>query len=292
MSENIDQSYLDCINTWNEQWKKACDEMIKYPKEVIPQLEEIAADQQWASVLMQSIGNNAPRITVSPSSISRLFRGVKLGDEESDPDESRFIPTPEYAGLNRMNGPDKIYFYFTVNLKPTGGDDVVCTSACELRVGEKDRFWGCDFEIPEKFKGIKIINVAAEKEIPKNDADYMNFLRQNVSCRIFLKNGRLEVEPNIEELEYWMLQTLFRLWEKSDMFAPVNVNDEDEQWYKYRPFHVISDYFERNGYQGIIYRSTVFKPGLCLALFDTKYAECLFDTAKQFNIRGRAKRKG
>ena len=67
------------------------------------------------------------------------------------------------------------------------------------------------------------------------------------------------------------------------MFAPVDKAKPETLWHQYRPLHVLCDFFQRNGFGGIIYRSAVYQKGICLALFDISTAICDERTITQYD---------
>ena len=86
-----------------------------------------------------------------------------------------------------------------------------------------------------------------------------------------------------QAIQYWFLQSMFNVWKHSEMFAPVDKAKPETLWHQYRPFHVLCDFFQRNGFGGIIYRSTVYQKGICLALFDISTAICDERTITQYD---------
>ena len=75
------------------------------------------------------------------------------------------------------------------------------------------------------------------------------------------------------------------------MFAPVDKSRSDYLYLQYRPFHMLCKHFENLGYDGIIYRSTMYRKGACLALFDVNNAVCEFETLCSFSGDVYARRK-
>lgn len=277
------QQYAKNITVWNKQWELICDEMKKYG-ETTPHFEDIISETESsvAKVIQQGIFNNLNLITIPTSEIRHIWRFVKEKDT-SKLVESRFIPQPEYASLNRMNDKDRLYSYFSISYKDSAGRDAIATGVKEIRATEEDEVWKCKFNFSTQETTLKIVDFSPVCRIPKDEKDYTKFLIRNI--------GK-EYPINKDFLTYWLLQTLLQIFHESKMFAPIDKNEnEDAQRLKYKPFHVICDYLERNGYHGIIYRSTVFPRGHCLTLFNPKYADCIFDTLEIVDISSALKTK-
>ncbi|WP_241354122.1 RES family NAD+ phosphorylase, partial [Pseudomonas aeruginosa] len=63
--------------------------------------------------------------------------------------------------------------------------------------------------------------------------------------------------------------------ENSKIFEPIDKSQSDEEQKRfYRPFHLLTNFLEQEGYAGVLYRSTVKNNGYNVALFDTSYVEC------------------
>lgn len=270
------QQYAKNITVWDKQWELICDEMKKYG-ETTPHFEDIVSETESsvAKVIQQGIFDNLNLITISTSEIRYIWRFVKEKDT-SKLTESRFIPQPQYASLNRMNDKDRLYSYFSISYKDSADKDVITTGVKEIRTTQDDEVWKCKFKFSSQESFLKIVDFSPICKIPKDEKDYTKFLIRKIG-------KKLPVDKDC--LTYWLIQTLLQIFHDSNMFAPIDKNEnEDSQRLKYKPFHIICDYLERNGYHGIIYRSTVFPRGRCLTLFKPKYADCIFETLEQVDV--------
>jgi len=267
------EQYAKDIFTWDNQWKVICEELKKYGEDT-PKFEEVFSETEssFGKVIQSAIFDNLNAITVSQDQVQRLWRFVKE-DRSEKLTPNRFIPLPEYASLNRMNDKDRLYSYFSIGYKDTAFDDIVATGVREIRSEPGDNVWGCEFEFSST---IKVVDFSPVCRIPKNDSDYGKFLLSKIG---------MSLPVDKTKLTYWLIQTLLQIFHESEMFSPIDKSkDQEEQRLKYKPFHVICDYLERQGYDGIIYRSTVFKKGRCLALFNPDQALCKFDTLKKVDV--------
>jgi len=267
------EQYIKDIATWDKQWNIICEELKEYGEHT-PQFEQIFLETKssFGKVIQQAIFDNLSAITVSQEKVKLLWRFVKEDCvEKLTP--NRFIPLPQYASLNRMNDKDRLYSYFSIDYKDTTVKDVLATGIREIRSEPNDNIWKCEFEF---VKEMKIVDFSPVCRIPKDEKAYFKFL--------YAKLGRI-IQKDNDKLIYWLIQTLLQIFHESEMFLPIDKSkDDDEQRLKYKPFHVICDYLERQGYHGIIYRSTVFQKGRCLALFNPDYAVCNFDTLEEIDV--------
>lgn len=270
-------NYKKCVDIWNIEWDEICNRLEKN-EENLPKFEDLIKDAVFSHVIAQ-IMEYSKLFTVYPQDISKLFRGVC----ENDPSKicvERFIPQKEYINPEkpcRMNGTDRLYNYFTIDYLDCTGKDLILTSAHELRLQPSDSFWGAFFTIPAELGEMRIIDLRTRAKIPTDDKQFQRFLKLKATHGI--RFGKVDQQ----EVEYWIIQAVFSIWEKSRMFAPVDKTNPETLWHQYRPFHVLCDFFQRNGFGGIIYRSTVYRKGICLCLFDVSTAICDEQTITQYD---------
>lgn len=273
----VHYNYEKCITVWNKQWNSICN-ALENNISILPKFETLVSDDIFSQVVAQVL-EYSDLFTVYPSDIGSIFRGIR----EADPSmvcPERFIPKIEFINPNqpsRMNGIDRLYNYFSIDYCGCRGENLIYTSAHELRLQKDDVFWGCSFIFLPEFKTMKIIDLSTKGVIPTSDEKFDRFLK--------LKAIRWKPRPRVDQqaIQYWFLQSMFNVWEHSEMFAPVDKAKPETLWHQYRPFHVLCDFFQRNGFGGIIYRSTVYQKGICLALFDISTAICDERTITQYD---------
>lgn len=275
MLENLNINYEKCIVTWNKQWDNICNYLIDNHNP-LPKFENLIDDSTFINVINQLL-QYKDEFTVTSPAISSYFRGVR----ENDPSkviESRFIPDWKFVSddnPSRMNGSDRLYNYFTISYKECYGEELIYTAAHELRLENNDDFYGCYFNIPNDVGELKFIDLRTIEKIPTNEKRVYSFLKE----KCFDPFGN-SLSENI--VAKWLIQISLSIWEHSKMFEPIDKSSSITLQNQYRPFHVLCDYFERNGFDGVIYRSTVYKKGACLALFDINKAKCDFSSLKQY----------
>lgn len=282
----IELDYEKCIATWDKQWNDICAYLKDNPYP-FPKFEELITNKVFINVISQ-LCEHLEHFTVNPVAISKIFRGIKENDT-SNLSESRFIPDLKFVCAdipNRMNGIDRLYNYFTIDYQDCCEDDLFYTSAHELRLDEDDLFWGCNFTIPGDFSKMKFVDLRTRGKIPKDNKSINRFLKSKATHGL-----KYTTKLDEDEIAYWTIQAIFSIWENSKMFAPVDNRNAETLWEQYRPFHVLCDYFERKGFDGIIYRSTVYKKGACLALFNIEHALCDYSTLQQLDSKKYMSRK-
>lgn len=268
--------YAKVVSTWDRQWSAICEELKNYDT-TMPKFEDILSktESSFGSVLQTGIFDNLDMITTPLKEIRQLWRFVNESDIQKVT-ESRFIPQPEYVSLNRMNDKDRLYSYFSISYKDSADKDVVATGVREIRAKSGDTVWKCQFKLTELEKPLKIVDFSPKCKIPMTEEKFARFLL--LKCK---KDFLIDKQA----LKYWIIQVLLQVFCDSNMFAPIDKTEKQEaQRQQYKPFHVICDYLEEHGCHGVIYRSTVFKKGRCLALFKTEYANCLFETKTSANV--------
>ena len=86
-----------------------------------------------------------------------------------------------------------------------------------------------------------------------------------------------EVLYRFEEIKGKLSEVLskiyFQMFSSDEIFKPVNSNEEATRYYEYGPFHLLASYFEKQGYVGLMYRSTVCSTGINIVLFNNRLVE-------------------
>lgn len=207
-------------------------------------------------------------IEISVQDIKRdhkLFRIVNESNHQKVNSE-RFIP--KYPSLNRMNGPDRLYYYFTTDYQLKHHKDAIKMGLLEIRAKADDKIYKARFGLKDEIKNKKVVCLCTRKETLRNEYGIFDAFK-----KAYIKNSgdRKKTQDDIGGLA---LEHVFYLWEKAKIFAPIDkqkMKTEEQERY-YRPFHVISDYFERMGYAGILFRSTVYPEGFVLTIFNLEDA--------------------
>lgn len=201
----VDYNYDDCITVWNEQWNRICD-TLESDTSYLPKFEMLVNDDTFSKVVAQVL-EYSDLFTVYPSNIGSIFRGIREPDPSKVRSE-RFIPKMEFINPSqpsRMNGNDRLYNYFSIDYCGCCGEDLIYTSAHELRLQKGDAFWGCSFNIPPELKKIKIIDLSTKEKIPTSNDGFNQFLKSKVI------RGKRHLRVDEQAVKYWFLQSMFNV---------------------------------------------------------------------------------
>lgn len=256
-----DCGYNECITSINKQWQTLSSKLIK-DKIDVNNLEYLFSQPEFKWFFKMFNESGCELQSIKLSDVKSLYRFICEKDA-SKINESRFIPQFKYAGLNRMNDKNKLYEYLVTDYNSPSISDIIKTGVREIRANNGKNVYYSLFRLNPQYNDSKIINL----RFPYSDTKE---LYRNLS----------EANPNDKDyFRFLLMQLIMELFEKSDMFSPVDKTKKDDILYKqYRPFHFISNYFETMGYSGILYASTVYPKGTNLVLFNTDYCSCQINT--------------
>ncbi len=101
-------------------------------------------------------------------------------------------------------------------------------------------------------------------------------------------SGNFKDIPNNREIIERVSATFyFNLFNNDEIFKPIDQNQEDIESIRkreYAPFQFLAKYFEKEGFSGIIYQSTVNKSGKNLVLFNSSDAKCISENPKEIEV--------
>ncbi|MGL5257939.1 MAG: hypothetical protein ACRC76_12995 [Proteocatella sp.] len=228
---------------------------------------DICKGKNFFNVFSKTLMEAETELTIDGNSISLLRRFI-IEEDEKKLNEDRFIPCSKYLSLNRMNDIDRCYVYIVTDYYGVPIEQVFQTGIMELSATKDNAIWCCDFHI--KKDGLKIINLASEYRLPQDTDKYNNLLYSK--CRQYLKEWSKNKEKINEIISYYTAQLLIKIMEDSMIFSPVDKKNTkiDEQRKLYKPFHFICDYYQKAGYSGMLFRSTVHKNGVNLVFFNNE----------------------
>ena len=205
--------YAKVVSTWDRQWSAICEELKNYDT-TTPKFEDILSktESSFGKVIQTAILDNLDMLTPPLKEIRQLWRFVNESDIQKLT-ESRFIPQPEYASLNRMNDKDRLYSYFSISYKDSADKDVVATGVREIRAKSGDAVWKCQFKLAELEKPLKIVDFSPKCKIPKDEEKFSRFLRSK--CK-------MDFSIDKEKLNCWMSQVLLQIFCDSNMFTSLD----------------------------------------------------------------------
>ena len=243
----------------------------------------------------QGIGKTEMSLTLSEC-FNRKFVGrgtiIKPSEPEDLPPYERFIPISKFITADNRFSPAGIeWLYLAV------GDTQEIIQECaekECRVKRGERFAFCNFQINENYSNVKVVDLTIADELSYEDInDRLRAVEQREyekSLKYARKNGfwmyRLHQNNDQDykdrvqqDIAKWVLHTYAKMMSKN-IFVPIETEDKKLE---YAPFQTLAMYFIREGFDGIVYSSTVCPTSKNLVLFDKKYA-IPFDLVKDYTF--------
>ncbi|MBE6861473.1 MAG: RES domain-containing protein [Ruminococcus sp.] len=200
-----------------------------------------------------------------------IVRGTIIKDGEPMPNYERLLPKSEYiTDDNRFSPKGVEWLYLALGSSKT--DDGLCNakkcSEAECRAKKGTNFAICFFDASSK-SDVKIVDLTVgnhwryEKLQKDLECAAKRIVRRETKKYLesFSKPSTLDFIP---EFRKWLVYT-YAMMLSEQIFVPV---DTDNKSLMYAPFQCIAQYFLSLGYNGIIYKSTVYDKGKNLVLFD------------------------
>lgn len=210
-------------------------------------------------------GNNKELLTRTLKEISlnsNLCRATKLGkdDKLNYIHYSRFIPDQlNHPSENRFSPAGIDYLYLGIKFgefKTTKGRFNTLEETClkEIRAKSGNDIAFCNFNINLKSYDKKIIDLTITDNKSFEDI-------QNEFSKWFNSLNLISVHKNASVY----LFTLYLKMISEELFKPIETDDKELE---YAPFHCLAYYFTSLGFDGILYKSTVYNRGKNLVLFN------------------------
>lgn len=207
-------------------------------------------------------------------------RGAKLNSHDPVPYE-RFVPNKDYINDdNRFSPPGIEWLYLALQETgmPTVGSFSMSEKCCidECRATNGDYFAICDFmaDITGREKNIVDLTIAnnysydeLNKEFEEAAKKYKNqAVKEILTTGKYTSTGKQEFVE--DHLYSWVAYTYAKLMAEQ-IFLPVDTGDKK---LLYSPFQCMAQYFINQGFDGLIYGSTVCPNAKNIVLFDKSYA--------------------
>lgn len=187
-----------------------------------------------------------------------------IGEDICDID--RVMPNEKYKRLNRMNPKEKWYGYFIIGYGGRNLNQRILTGIRETRSEDREYISCCEFACNSY--GKKLIKLVPDSILKSSfDERYVKEDVLNIMEKFCISKGRKGREKAVKIYAWNIIMSVML---RTDIFKPVDTDDEYEKYYEYAPFHLIANYFEKLGYAGIIFPSSVNEGGYCAAIFDPK----------------------
>ena len=200
-----------------------------------------------------------------------LVRGSIIKEDEPSPSYERLLPKSEYITADNRFSPKGVeWLYLALGFRAAENglyNAKKCSETeCHAQVGMK--FAVCSFNLSST-ENVKIVDLTVGDNWSYNrlqkdlERAAKRIIRREVNkyFKTFSDPSALDIIP---EFHKWLVYTYAKMLSEQ-IFVPVDTNNKE---LVYAPFHCIAQYFLSLGYSGIIYRSTVYKNGKNLVLFD------------------------
>lgn len=227
----------------------------------------------------QGIGKKEMETTLSDFLCDKyLGRGtiIKPSEPREVPPYDRFMPIAKFITEDNRFSPAGVEWLYLA--AGTTQEVIQKCAEKECRVKCDERFAFCNFQVNADYYNIKVVNLTIADEFSYekiNDIlrtlelrEYENGLKYAKKhgyweYKLHYKNDQVE-----QEITKWLLYTYAKMMSKN-IFVPIKTEDKKLE---YAPFQTLAMYFIREGFDGIIYSSTVCKNAKNIVLFDKKYA--------------------
>ena len=212
-------------------------------------------------------------LEVKGHAVSPFYRGTGINEEIAKDNYSRMIPSPKHSALNRMSPAGIPYLYVTPNMKNDKALQLN-TIVSELRADPEDYFTICSFHTNGP---LKLVSLVGDPNLQVEEKELGNILLEQLAGR-----GKKE---RIEQAKKLLIQLYFSFFNEDNIFKPIprGTTDEDKD-IEYRPFQAIAKYFEWLGYDGLIYKSTVYEGGINAVIFNAKKVVLNKDSLKKYIV--------
>lgn len=233
--------------------------------------------------------------------LSRGRRGSWTGKKDLE------APSIEVAKknniINRWNPPSKRYLYLVAG---DGSDNDTETACEEMRIKTDETLTVASFQFLEDPKKSLILDLDYEDTTRQEIFDFAELYEKEqvkeIISRIYSEGISITKEEIAHQVKLredktiWLANAFIGkllLKEICDaIFVPLDENednDKDEKDKCYKSFHILAEYLENRGYQGISYPSTrmklIGKKGRNLVLFNADSAEAVEGTFNTFTKR-------
>jgi len=210
-------------------------------------------------------------------------RGTVIQPDESPdtPNYNRFMPKAEFIkDDNRFSPAGVEWLYLAIGNSETTIKECA-EKECRAKAG--DRFGFCGFKLADNARDLRLVDLTiannmsydrinnglrkvyedSHKKAMKLAGKYGNSIYGHYKYKEMLNDE--EIKPNIAK---WMLFMYAKMLSEN-IFVPI---ESDDKKLEYAPFQTLAMYFIREGFDGIVYSSTVYPTAKNVVLFDKKYA--------------------
>ena len=273
--------YEDLTKQILKQWEDLKMDLIS--KNIEPlSLDNVTDQYPFFDRFDQVVEASKDLFTHTISELGPLYRGTGINENINLNDYDRMIPTPYWVrDHNRMNPPGVAYLYLGTLPKQKGKNletekrFILKTISSELRAQKGDFYTVCRFESQNDKN---IFDLSGDSLIPKGEKDIDTYLSEKLK-NVHNSQRRTQIVNRIMAAFY------FNLFNIEGIFKPINTENSKIKEFEYAPFQLLASYFKTLGYAGIKYRSTVYKGGTNLVLFDVSDVRIVPDSMELLTVK-------
>lgn len=201
---------------------------------------------------------------------------IKPDEPIETPPYERLLPKEEYIkDDNRFSPPGVEWLYLSI------GESFELIKECaekECRVAASNRFAFCKFEYNHDYGDLKLVDLTIANEMTYDEINGMlqkaekeeYRKRKRYACRYGYWTYRMNYNDDAlqQVIAKWVLYVYAKMM-SMNLFIPIETNDKK---FEYLPFQTLAAYFIKEGYDGIVYSSTVCSGAKNIVLFNKNYA--------------------
>lgn len=219
--------------------------------------------------------NNKEDMLDSLESISShcFYRASKLRENEKTSliEAERMLPNKKYISESNRFSPKGVeWLYLSISNDITQTNQMIAKNCCFYECkAEKDEVYAmCEFKIldSDTIKNKLVVNLTIANDLTYSDIE--NEI-QNIGNKIRNHFDNKSLKKVFLKKISKQILLLYTKMINEEIFKPVEKADKET---RYLPFQCLAYYFQSLGYDGIVYKSTVYNMGKNIVLFDKKYA--------------------
>ena len=274
--ENLGHSEETMRRTWAEFGDALARKEFEYTDtDIALNITFLKQFDRW----FQGIGKTEMSIDFATvCSAKYIGRGTIIRENEppDTPSYDRFLPIAKFINDDNRFSPAGIEWLYLAIGNAQHSIQECAEKECRAKSGE--RFAFCNFKMNTEHPNLKVVDLTIADCLSYEDInDRLRTLEQREyerSLKYAKKHGYWQYRLNYksdqveQEVAKWLLYTYAKMMSKN-IFLPIETEDKR---LVYAPFQTLAMYFIREGFDGIIYSSTVCPNSKNIVLFNKKYA--------------------
>lgn len=279
--KSIEHSMQIMQSTWSELRTEIAQKKFKYnDTDSALKVTFLKQFNDW----FQNIGKKEMSISFQ-NYFKNMFAGrgtiIKSSEPATKPLYDRFMPKSEFIKDDNRFSPSGVeWLYLAVGKSE---DLIIKCAEKECRVKTGERFGFCNFKLNDTYNNLRIVDLTIADNMSYDDINNMlrtlydkkyNKAAKAVSRYGYTLYGRYQCkqicgdEDTKEEFTKWLLYMYAKMMSEN-LFVPIETDDKKLE---YAPFQTLATYFQKEGFDGIVYSSTVCPSAKNIVLFDKIYA--------------------